>query len=599
MDDTSPTSLSGRIEALLRVAKFRPLYAVGLILLSFLTSLLEGIGLTFILPIVEFAQSQQAAENANGLLGLFVRGYELLGIPFTLEFLFAGVSLVMITRYTLSFVTDWYKSIFKLIYMRHLQESAFDSALSSETSYFDQTGSDRVLNAIVTQAANGAQVISSSVNIFEQFLLLLMYFGISLYVAPLLTLGTVAFLGCVTVLIRFVLEPGQTYGKEAAEAKERIQTNAQAGTQGIRDVKLFGLQDEIYDRFVDAVRQYEDSFIRLQRNSWGITNFYNLITAVSVFLLMYVALRFTSLALGSIGVFLFAMFRLGPKVSTINQQVYDLEGQLPHLIRTHEFLDELNKNGEPKAKEESVPGRVETVSFENVRFQYETSDEIALDGVSFSFDRGDFVAFVGPSGAGKSTIASLLARLYEPDSGRITANGTNIQKFHIADWRSKIAVVRQSPHIFNETLWWNLTVGNRGASRAEVERACEIAQVTEFLDDLEDGYDTVLGDDGVRLSGGQRQRVAIARALIQDADLLILDEGTSELDSSLEQQVHDAIESMDRDCALLVIAHRLSTVTGADEIYAMEDGKIVESGDHKSLLVEDGQYAELYALQEG
>lgn len=158
-------------------------------------------------------------------------------------------------------------------------------------------------------------------------------------------------------------------------------------------------------------------------------------------------------------------------------------------------------------------------------------------------------------------------------------------------------MVRQDPFLFNDTLRANLTVGNRDATHAEIEQMAEVACVTEFLDDLPNDYDTQLGDDGVRLSGGQRQRVAIARALLKDADLLVLDEATSDLDTHLEEEVHQAIETMERDYAMIAIAHRLSTVTGADQIYTMDDGQIVESGTHDELTEVGGAYARLYVSQ--
>jgi subfamily B ATP-binding cassette protein MsbA len=191
----------------------------------------------------------------------------------------------------------------------------------------------------------------------------------------------------------------------------------------------------------------------------------------------------------------------------------------------------------------------------------------------------------------------LLGRLYEPDEGRIVADGTPIDRFAVDAWRSRVAVVPQKPHIFDETLRYNLTFGAADADDDRVERSCEVAQVTEFLDELPDGYDTVLGDDGVRLSGGQRQRVAIARALLRDADVLVLDEATSDLDGGLEERVYEAITALDREYAVVVITHRLGTIADADRIHAIEDGRITETGGHRELLERDGTYADLYAAR--
>jgi subfamily B ATP-binding cassette protein MsbA len=266
-------------------------------------------------------------------------------------------------------------------------------------------------------------------------------------------------------------------------------------------------------------------------------------------------------------------------------------------VRTQQFIEELANRAEPNDPTVDTPTRVQLIEFENVRFSYVGQNESALEGVSFSFEPGEFIGFVGQSGAGKSTIVSLLVRMYEPDAGDIRANGRPIHEMDIDEWRERVAIVRQDPYIFNDTLRYNLTVGARNASQAEIDRVCEIARVDEFMEELPQGYDTYVGDEGVRLSGGQRQRVALARALLKDADVLVLDEATSNLDSDLEQQVQQSIEQMERDYAIVAIAHRLSTVQNADRIYTLESGQVTEVGDHTELLDAGGKYAELYAIQ--
>lgn len=288
------------------------------------------------------------------------------------------------------------------------------------------------------------------------------------------------------------------------------------------------------------------------------------------------------------------MFRLSPLVSRLNSQIYDVEGNLSHLVRTQDFINELEHRTEDAGDRDI--STVTDIEFDDVEFSY-GEDEQVLQGLSFEIERGEFIAFVGQSGAGKSTIVSLLARLYEVDHGEIRGNGVPIEEYDLQQWRSRIAVVRQQPFIFNDTLERNVTVGNRDATRADVERVCRIAKVDEFIDDLPNGYESQLGDDGVRLSGGQRQRIALARALLVDADFLVLDEATSDLDSNLEREVQAAIESMDREYGIIAIAHRLSTVKNADRIYTIDDGEIIESGTHSELLEDEGEYAELYTIQ--
>ncbi|WP_332897138.1 ABC transporter ATP-binding protein [Haladaptatus sp. CMSO5] len=582
--------------ALVQVGQFQPVLTVGIIGLSIFAALLEGIGVSFLLPIIQLAQHSGSLGNADGVLGMFVSVYQLVGIPFSLETAIIGVAVVMIVRYTSSFLVAWLRATLQTMYVRDLQTRAFDNALNARISYFDDEGSDDILNAIVTQATYAGRAIVYIVRIVEQGFLSLMYLVVALYFAPLLTIIAAVSLGGFTVVIRGRLESGYAVGDRVADANERLQQAAQAGTQGIRDVKLFGMASELLADFERAVRQFEDSIITLRRNQAAVQSFNELVTAVTVFGLIYVAVGVASMSIASLGVFLFAMFRLAPRVSTLNNLIYQVEGNLPHIVRTQAFISELDTMAEPGENIEELPSEIERLEFSEVSFAY-SGDDYVLRDLSFNVNRNEFVAFVGSSGAGKSTIVSLLARMYEPDSGEIKANGTSIEQFGIEAWRSRIAVIRQDPFVFNDTLRYNVTIGNRDASQAEIEQACEIAQVTEFLENLPCGYDTILGDNGVRLSGGQRQRISIARALLKDADVLVLDEATSDLDSTIESRVHSAIEAIDNDRAMLVIAHRLSTVMNADRIYTMDHGEIIEVGSHEELVADDGKYSELYATQ--
>lgn len=600
MTEADPESVSRqeKIDAVLSAARYRPKFTVLLVMIGVTIAVLEAFGLAFILPIIEIIQVDNPVAEADGLMLAFVTVYQAVGIPFTLEFAILGVATVMTMRYTGGFIYGWLRAKLRFDYHRHLQKRAFDDALEVKMDYLDMKGSDQILNKIVTESEYAAQVIERIVNILRLLFLILAYFLIALWVSPLLTVLSVAVLGGISFSIRRVFESGYNLGDRVADANERRHEAAQAGMLGIRDIRIFDLKPEISGKFADAVDQYTVDSIKLNRNQIGLNKFNNLAIVVIVFVLIYLGLRVASLSVGELGLFLFTMFQLGPKVSGLNQKWYSFENQIPHLVRTRQLLDELEQRQEPRGGSRSVPSEIESIEFDNVSFSYNDEEEV-LKKVSFAVSKGEFVAFVGQSGAGKSTIVSLLARYYEPDQGRIYADGAPIDEMDTREWRDQLAIVRQSPHIFNDTLRYNLTVGNRSATQQEVDQACEIARVDEFIDDFPNGYESQLGDEGVRLSGGQKQRLALARALLKNADLLILDEATSDLDTNLEQEVQQAVEEMERDYGIITIAHRLSTVENADRIYTMEDGRISEQGKHSELVNKDGKYAELYGVQAG
>lgn len=585
-----------KVTALRRVLAWKPYLTVGIVGFSVFAAFLEGVGLSFILPIIELGTGAPP-DDPDGILLGFITIYEFFNVPFSLGFLILGVSLVMTVRFTASFVAGWLALALRTYYERHLRTVAFERSLDARVAYFDEKGSDHILNAIITEAKYSSRVIRYFMRLIENGFLALMYLAITFYLSPVLTLFTLVVLGIVTYIFRGVLEPGFAVGDRVATANERVQETVQAGTQGIRDVKVFNMTGELLGNFRESIQQYVDATIEIGRNELAIDQGFQLAVALTVFVLIYMAFAFTALSVGELGLFLFAMFQLAPLVSQLNKYLYRTESYLSHLVRTQRFVDELESREEAMSGDESAPDPVEDVAFEDVWFSYNGGEDTVLRGISFEVETDEFIGFVGQSGAGKSTIVSLLARMYEPDRGVIRANGTPLDTLDVDSWRQRVAVVRQNPYIFTDTLEYNLTIGDRSVSQTELDRVCRIARVDEFMDDLPEGYETKLGDEGVRLSGGQKQRVALARALLKDADILILDEATSDLDSNLEREVQQAIESMEREYAIVAIAHRLSTVENADRIYTIEAGEVTEAGNHQELIENDGKYAELHAIQ--
>jgi ABC-type multidrug transport system fused ATPase/permease subunit len=240
-----------------------------------------------------------------------------------------------------------------------------------------------------------------------------------------------------------------------------------------------------------------------------------------------------------------------------------------------------------------ISGRV---VFEDVHFRYQTGDEVLHD-VDFTMEPGEVVALVGPSGAGKSSLANLLSRFYDPIHGRITIDGIDLKEIKLDALRKQVAVVLQDTFLFNSTIRDNLLFGKPDATHEELVDASQVAYAREFIEELPNGYDTEIGERGVRLSGGQKQRLALARAVLADPQILILDEATSSVDAEAEYLIQKALDSVLKGRTALVIAHRLSTIQNADKIIALEEGRIVQIGSHEELLNRQGLYSQLYRRQ--
>ncbi|MCH9025411.1 MAG: ATP-binding cassette domain-containing protein [candidate division Zixibacteria bacterium] len=292
--------------------------------------------------------------------------------------------------------------------------------------------------------------------------------------------------------------------------------------------------------------------------------------------------------------FIFAMFSMIRPVKSLTQIHVKLQEGLAAAERIFEVIDADEKIVDTYSKPMTKFNHC--ISYEGVSFSYNQAEQV-LDNVSFTVNSGEVVAVVGPSGAGKSTLLDLLPRFYQPQSGIITIDGIDIRQIKLASLRNLMGIVTQETLLFNDTIANNIAYGLEEIGRQEIIEAAKMANAHQFIEEFEKGYESEVGNRGVMLSGGQRQRIAIARALLKNPQILIFDEATSALDTESELLVQQAIDRLMSGRTVLVIAHRLSTIKHADRIIVIDDGRIVESGNHNDLLSNGGLYNRLYSLQ--
>ncbi|MBQ6367671.1 MAG: ABC transporter ATP-binding protein [Erysipelotrichaceae bacterium] len=365
-------------------------------------------------------------------------------------------------------------------------------------------------------------------------------------------------------------------------------------------VKLFGREDDEYNKYESANKRMVDLNIKESMAGRWFRVVISTISSVGPMLLYLVGgilmMKYDhDITVGDITVLVSLLGRMyGPVNSLLNIQV-DWLRSMAMFTRIFEYFDmpvEI-ENAPDAVTPTTYTGAVE---FKDVHFSYDESREI-LKGISFKLDEGNSVAIVGPSGSGKSTIVNLIPRLYDVDSGTVTFEGYDVRKIDLKYLRDNIGMVSQETYLFNGTIRENLLYAKPDATQEEIEEACKKANIHDFIIAQEKGYDTEVGNRGLKLSGGEKQRISIARVLLKDPSLLIFDEATSALDSISESKIQEAIDPLIDSRTSILIAHRLSTILAADEIIVVADGKIVERGTHEELVSAGGVYTELYETQ--
>ncbi|MBY3786955.1 lipid A ABC transporter ATP-binding protein/permease MsbA [Photobacterium carnosum] len=508
---------------------------------------------------------------------------------------------LMIMRGASGFVSTYCLSWVSGNVVMSLRRRLFQHFMKMPVAFFDKEASGALLSRItydseqVASATSGAlvSIVREGASIIG--LMVLMFWNSWQLSAILIVIAPV-----VAISIGIVSKRFRKISRNMQDAMGSVTSSAEQMLKGHKVVLSYGgqqVEKERFDYVSNLMRRQSMKLVSAQAIANPIIQLIASSALVVVLILANTPSLRDSLTPGTFAVVFGAMFGLMRPLKSLTNVTSQFQRGMAACHTLFDLMDLDTEKDHGKHEVKRVKG---DVSVKDVTFTYPTKDTPALRNVSFELPAGKTIALVGRSGSGKSTIANLLTRFYDIDSGDLHLDNIDIQDYTLSNLRSQVAVVSQSVHLFNDTIANNIAYASGDAyTRADIERVAELAYAMDFIKNMEHGLDTIIGENGVSLSGGQRQRLAIARALLRNAPVLVLDEATSALDTESERAIQHALDELQKDRTVLVIAHRLSTIEKADQILVVDDGEIIERGTHGELISLNGAYAQLHRIQFG
>ena len=519
-------------------------------------------------------------------------------VLFVMAFVVTGL---VFLRGISAFLSDYFMSWVGSHVVMKLQRQVFSHMMGMPMSFFDRNNTGALLSKVTYDAGQVSSAASSTlVALIREGITVIGLLGMMFYHSWKLSIIFFIVGPVVGLLLSFISRRFRRVSRQIQHAMGSITTSTEQMLRGHKEVLMFGGQ-EVESRRFDQVSNHmrNQNMKMVVVDAFGSSMVQVIASSALTVLLIAASMPgvISELTPGTFSLILTSMMMLLKPLKSLTQINNQFQRGITASQSLFDLIDQPLEADTGTRTLEHAKGHIE---FRNVTFTYPTKEQPALRDVSLVIEPGKTVALVGRSGSGKSTIASLLTRFYDIDAGQILLDGHDIREYRLRDLRRQFALVSQHVHLFNDTVASNIAYAAEEAfTQEQIAQAARVANAEEFILKMPQGYQTVVGENGANLSGGQRQRLAIARALLRNTPVLLLDEATSALDTESERHIQAALDNLARDRTTLVIAHRLSTIEKADEILVVDEGRIIERGDHASLMAKNGAYAQLRNTQFG
>ncbi|MGP1952837.1 MAG: lipid A ABC transporter ATP-binding protein/permease MsbA [Arsenophonus sp. ET-KM2-MAG3] len=518
----------------------------------------------------------------------------------TLKCLPIAILGLMLIRGISSFISNYCIAWVSGKVVMNMRRRLFSHMMGMPVAFFDKQSTGTLLSRITYDSEQVASSSSSAlITIVRESAYIIGLFGLMFYYSWQLSLILIVIAPIVALTIRSVSKHFRSISKSMQTGMGQVTASAEQMLKGHKEVLIFGGQKVETERFSKVSNHMRRQTMKMVTASSISDPIIQLIASLALAFTLYIASFpevMQTLTVGTIGVVFSSMFALMRPLKSLTNVNAQFQRGMAACQTLFTILDMEKEKDEGKLTLKKAKGKIE---FKDVTFKYPTKEHPALHNICFKIPAGKSIALVGRSGSGKSTIANLITRFYEINKGQILLDDRDLREYTLTSLRSQIALVSQHVYLFNDTIANNIAYATTDGRfrRKATEKAAKMAYAMDFIQKLDNGLDTIIGENGVMLSGGQRQRIAIARALLYNSSILILDEATSALDTESERAIQAALDELQKNRTSIIIAHRLSTIENADEILFIQDGKIIERGDHQTLLKFDGAYAQLYSMQ--